>query len=201
MTALPPIHLTFDDGPDGTYTPRILDMLEAAGVKATFFMIGALAVKSPTLVHLIRARGHEVGNHTFSHRHPKLLTTRQARMEVADGAAAIADILGEQPRLFRPPHGARNPAMLEEAASLDETIVQWDLSAIDWGPMGFARAIARRLGRAGPGDVILMHDGGRGINRPGQLIKVLPDFLQRITESAMTMTLLPPSALAGGSEP
>ena len=186
-----PVYLTFDDGPDPEWTPRILDMLDEADVKATFFVIGALATQHPGIVRQIEARGHEVGNHSFSHPHPRLLSDDRAREEVNAGAGAIADILGHPPRLFRSPHGTRHPAMFAAAEALGETVVHWQVSAIDWGLLGRAGAIARRLKRVKPGDIVLMHDGGRGINHPEQLSRVLPNFLTRFTTGELHAAPLP----------
>lgn len=186
-----PIHLTFDDGPDAEFTPRVLELLSASEIHATFFIIGALAARLPALVRSIEADGHEIGNHTYNHPHPRFLGAARARREVAEGAAAIADILGKPPRLFRAPHGTRNPAMLAEAARQGETVIHWDVSAIDWGPFARSRAIAKRLGSVGPGDIVLMHDGGRGINRPDRLLEVLPAFLDRLAADKLSTGLLP----------
>lgn len=186
-----PLHLTFDDGPDAVFTPRILDLLDAAGVKATFFVIGSLAIEQAALVREAVARGHEIGNHSMTHPHPRFIGAVRARREVADGAAAIADILGRPVRLFRAPHGTRHPAMLAAAEELGERAIGWDLSAVDWGPLGRSGGIARRLGRARAGDIVLMHDGGRGINHPDQLVRVLPAFLRRIGDEGHTTGLLP----------
>lgn len=185
------VFLTFDDGPDPVHTPMILDMLDDAGMQATFFVVGALAARAPVLVRETAARGHEIGNHSYSHPHPRFVRSPRARREVADGAAAIADILGQLPRLFRAPHGTRHPAMLDEARALGEQVIHWDLSAVDWGPLARPRGIARRLAAVHPGNIVLMHDGGRGINRPDQLVKVLPHFLERLVHAGLDAGLLP----------
>lgn len=171
------VFLTFDDGPDPRWTPHILDALAEADVRATFFMIGIQALKLPALVRRIDAEGHATGNHTFSHRHPWLLSSEEARNEVRAGAKALEDILGSAPRFYRAPHGRHRACMDEEARLRGETIVDWDLSAIDWGPLGTAQRIALRLTRVESGNVVLMHDGRNRHNRPDELMRVLPTFL------------------------
>lgn len=171
------IYLTFDDGPDARWTPHILDLLAQANVLATFFVVGRRAQALPELVRRIAAQGHELGNHTWSHRHPWALLPATARREVRDGAAAIADLTGQAPRFFRPPHGRLRRCMLDEAERGGQALVLWDRSAVDWGPRGRAPGIARRLHAVQDGDIVLMHDGGSGINRTGELMKVLPQFL------------------------
>jgi peptidoglycan/xylan/chitin deacetylase (PgdA/CDA1 family) len=179
------VFLTFDDGPDPQWTPQILDALAEAGARATFFMIGIHALKFPALVRRIDAEGHATGNHTFSHRHPWLLSKNEARKEVQWGARALEDILGHSPRFYRAPHGRRRACMDEEARHHGETIVGWDLSAIDWGLLGRAERIAMRLTRVRSGDVVLMHDGRNRHNRPHELVRVLPQFLQELRGRAL----------------
>ena len=181
LPAFAGVHLSFDDGPDPQWTPRVLDLLAQAGVRATFFVIGCLARAQAPLARRIVADGHTLGNHTFSHRHPWTMLAPAARAQVRDGTAAIADATGCAPRLYRPPHGRLRRCMLDEAQRCGQALVLWNRSAIDWGPAGRAEAISRRLAAVRGGDIVLMHDGGRGINRPDQLLRVLPALLLRLT--------------------
>jgi len=185
------VYLTFDDGPDARWTPRILDILAQANVCATFFVVGRFALEQVALVRRVAANGHELGNHTWSHRHPWTLLASTARKEVRDGAAAIADLIGRPPKFFRPPHGRMRRCMIEEAERGGQTLVLWNHSAVDWGPLGSARRIAHRLSAAQAGDIVLMHDGGRGINRPEELVKVLPEFLSNLSRRGLVPSLLP----------
>ncbi len=185
------MYLTFDDGPDPQWTPRILDILAQANVCATFFVVGCFALEQVALVRRVAANGHEVGNHTWSHRHPWTVLASTARKEVRDGAAAIADLIGRAPKFFRPPHGRLRRCMIEEAERGGQTLALWNHSAVDWGPLGSARRIAHRLSAAQAGDIVLMHDGGRGINRPEELVKVLQEFLSNLTRRGLVPSLLP----------
>lgn len=184
------LYLSFDDGPDPRWTPRILDLLAQADARATFFVVGRRALAQAALVRRIAAAGHALGNHTFSHRHPWTMAAPTARREVRDGAAAIADVTGVAPRLFRPPHGRLRRCMIEEAERGGQRLVLWNLSAVDWGPLGGARGIARRLAAAQAGDIVLMHDGGWGINRPEALIEALPGFLADLARRGQAPDLL-----------
>jgi peptidoglycan/xylan/chitin deacetylase (PgdA/CDA1 family) len=180
------VYLTFDDGPDPDWTPCILDILAAANVRVTFFVIGRTAQGAAALVRRMVADGHEVGNHTYGHRHPWSMHAAAARREVRDGTAAIADALGRAPSLFRPPHGRIRRCMVEEAQLGGQRTVLWSLSAIDWGPLGRAPGIAARLNAVAPGDIVLMHDGRRSRNRPDELVRVLPGFLANLRERTLT---------------
>lgn len=180
------VFITFDDGPDREWTPQVLDVLAAAGVRATFFVIGQQVPANAGLVRRIRAAGHEVGNHTWSHRHPLMMGPRRARSEVRDGARVLADTIGEAVKFFRPPHGRTRRCMTDEAAALGEELVLWDVSAIDWGVFGQRAGIARRLQAVSSGDVVLMHDGRNRSNTPGELIAVLPGFLSDLARRGLT---------------
>lgn len=184
------IYLTFDDGPDPEWTPRVLDALAEAQVRATFFAIGAQAQRSPELVRRIHAAGHAIGNHTYSHRHPWLMSQRAARAQVRDGAQALSDLIGTSPRFYRPPHGRYRACMSDEAQRCGEKVVLWDVSAIDWGPLGTAEGIGKRLGEVKRGDIVLMHDGRNQHNRPDELMKILPAFLRRLSERGLRPELL-----------
>ena len=171
------VYLTFDDGPDEEWTPRVLDILAAAGVQSTFFVVGRAARTTPALVRRIAAGGHEIGNHTYSHRHPWAMSEATARSEVREGAAAITDIVGKAPQTYRPPHGRLRRCMVDEARHGGQRTVLWNLSAVDWGPLGDAARIANRLRAVAAGDIVLMHDGRCRHNRPDELTRVLPRFL------------------------
>lgn len=174
------VYLTFDDGPDPQWTPRVLDVLAAAQVRATFFVIGECARRAPALVRRAKAEGHEIANHTFAHRHPWTMSEAAAKKQVRDGAAVLEDILGSAPRFYRAPHGRDRRCMTEAARECGETPVAWDLSAIDWGFLGTASRIARRLKRVDASDIVLMHDGANKHNHPQELLRVLPGFLEEL---------------------
>jgi peptidoglycan-N-acetylglucosamine deacetylase len=184
------VHFTFDDGPDPEWTMRVLDVLAAAQAHATFFVVGRAARAAPELVRRVAAEGHAVGNHSYSHRHPWTIRETEARDEVRDGAAAIADALGRAPRWFRPPHGRMRRCMLDEAERSGQRTVLWSLSAIDWGPLGHAAGIAKRVRGVGPGDIVLMHDGRNRHNRPDELLQVLPRLLAELNERRLGSTAL-----------
>lgn len=187
-----PIHLTFDDGPDPQFTPQVLQVLADLQMQATFFMVGQQARRAPALVREVAAAGHVIGNHTYSHRHPWSMLPTRARAEVREGAAALNDILGHEVRLYRPPHGRRRACMERQAQACGQRTVLWDVSAVDWGPLGTAAAIAQRLQAITPGTVVLMHDGRNRHNRPDQLLAVLPTLLQQWRDAGMRSVGLAP---------
>jgi peptidoglycan-N-acetylglucosamine deacetylase len=160
------IALTFDDGPNDTATPALLDVLARHGVSATFFVIGNFVRRQPELVRQALAAGHLVGNHTMSH--PRLVTQPAAtiRQELADCNAAIEDATGTPIRFFRPPFGARRPVVLRAARELGLTPVLWNVAGVDWNPDGVEAILenvnlgVERNRRRKRGSNILLHDGG-----------------------------------------
>ena len=191
MVSADRVYLTFDDGPDPEWTPRVLDALEQAKAKATFFAVGQQAQRLPDLIRRVHDAGHAVGNHTFSHRHPWFMSQQTARAQVRDGANAISDVLGVAPRFYRPPHGRQRACMSDEAKRCGEQIVLWDVSAVDWGPLGVVDSIEKRLNAVKGGDIVLMHDGQNKHNRPDQLLQILPLFLRKLADRGLHPALLP----------
>jgi peptidoglycan/xylan/chitin deacetylase (PgdA/CDA1 family) len=153
------VALSYDDGPSPANTPELLDILAARDAHATFFAVGSQVALHPELAAEVVARGHELGNHTYSHRNPRSLDEQALRAEVERGAAAIAEA-GAPPRLFRPPFGKRTAESAAICAGLGFTSVLWSVDSGD--TMGFsAERIAREVvDWVEPGDIVLMHDGG-----------------------------------------
>jgi peptidoglycan/xylan/chitin deacetylase (PgdA/CDA1 family) len=158
--------LTFDDGPNDAATSALLDLLASHNVRATFFMLGKFVRQRPELARRVHAAGHLIGNHTETHPWLHYQPERVIREELRACNQALEDTLGAPVRYFRPPHGARRPAVLRIAAELGLTTVQWNVMAKDWLPIGTAgilanidRGLARTRSR-GRGANILLHDGG-----------------------------------------
>ena len=158
--------LTFDDGPNPAWTPRLLETLASHGVRATFFLLGSRAAAEPELVRRIAAAGHLIGNHSWSHPNLALTARSRIREELARTRSTLEDITGTAIRFFRPPFGARRPAALREARDLGMTPVLWNAMTSDWKePSGERIATALtakidRLERRGWAANLVLHDGG-----------------------------------------
>ena len=145
------VGLTFDDGPDPKWTPRILDILKARGVKAAFFLIGKNCENYPELVRRIVDEGHEIGNHTYSHRNLAVMSEWQIGLELTATQRLIESITGRSTTLFRPPYNADStPTDIAELAPLkfaeDElgyTIVLEKIDPQDWARPGAAQILQR----------------------------------------------------------
>jgi cellulose synthase/poly-beta-1,6-N-acetylglucosamine synthase-like glycosyltransferase/peptidoglycan/xylan/chitin deacetylase (PgdA/CDA1 family) len=162
------IALTFDDGPDPVWTPRVLDLLRQHGAKATFFVVGAEVNKHPELVRRMLAEGHEVGSHTFTHADLTSAPDWRRDLEITLARNAIAGATGRQVTLFRPPYSsvssgvtAADYVAMREVARTGHVAVLADLDTNDWRRPG-VEAIVKAATPPTPGDgaVVLMHDGG-----------------------------------------
>ncbi len=154
------VALTFDDGPNPTVTPRLLDLLDEHGVRATFFLIGRFVRACPGLAREVAARGHSIGNHTDTH--PNLIWLSRPRIaeELQRCHQAIAQSTGSSAtRWLRPPFGYRGP-QLNAVVRLQgyRGVVMWSVIAYDWKPQPALRLI-ERLRRVRPGDILVLHDG------------------------------------------
>ncbi len=155
------VALTFDDGPNGTTTHRLLDLLKEKRVTATFFLVGSNVERHPEVARRIVAEGHTIGNHTWSHRKLLLLPPGRVTDEIRRAHDTIQRVTGRTPTLFRAPHGFRSPflprtlRLLGYRAHCAWTRGVWDTDA----DANAASLVARAVHRARPGEVVLLHDG------------------------------------------
>lgn len=171
-TAGPGVALTFDDGPDPRWTPRILDILAASGAHATFFVLLDHVRAHPELVRRAADAGHEIGVHGADHWDMTRLTSAQLDKAMADTKLAVADLVGHAPVLMRPPYGRFDAPVLHAARSHDLQMILWS----DWLPgHNSASASAALLAQLTPGAVILCHDGRRTPSE--QMVSALRTFV------------------------
>jgi peptidoglycan/xylan/chitin deacetylase (PgdA/CDA1 family) len=158
------IGLTFDDGPNPETTPRVLDILARHDVRATFFMVGEAADAHPELVRRVVAAGHEVGSHSYRHRHalfqrPPLTGFFDTRK----GIETLQRLVGRPMTFFRPPFGAYSWTVLLATRRAGAWPVHWTVESHDWHPRFAPATVVRKvLAEAHPGGIIVMHDSGRG---------------------------------------
>jgi peptidoglycan-N-acetylglucosamine deacetylase len=158
--------LTFDDGPNPAWTPRLLEMLAAEEVRATFFLLGGYALAEPELVRRVAAAGHVIGNHSWNHPDLALASRSRIREELTRTHEILEQITGAPVRYFRPPYGSRRPATLAIARELGMMPVLWNAMTTDWSETS-GEQIAERLKakidgltRRGRAANIVLHDGG-----------------------------------------
>ena len=173
------LYLTFDDGPQHEWTPKVLQVLRKHHAQATFFVIGIQVSQFPELVTAERAAGHHVGNHTYDHKTLTRLPDAKVRQEIT---------LGMKSNCFRPPEGATSAKVhaIEAAYRLHEVL--WDVDTEDWEKPGTAHIEHSIMSGARPGAIILMHDGGG--NR-SQTVAALDSALTKLTKLGYTYRSLP----------
>jgi peptidoglycan/xylan/chitin deacetylase (PgdA/CDA1 family) len=164
VTGTPAVTLTFDDGPDPQWTPRVLAVLERHHVRAVFCMVGYRVRSHPELVREVVAGGNALCNHTINH-DPALGTKTVATMEenLRENSRLItAASGGVAPRYFRAPHGNFTPALVHVARRLGMASLGWEVTSSDWqSPLMTPKNMANWVGRTmKPGCLILFHDGG-----------------------------------------
>ena len=151
------IALTFDDGP-GPHTAHLLDILDQYGAKATFFLIGSKVSSQANVVHNIQARGHQLGNHSWSHPELPKLPVDQIAGEIDRTNDAIKQATGVTPAILRPPYGAVNGAVLEQLRLRGMSSILWSVDTRDWADRNSDIVCSRAVAGARPGAIILMHD-------------------------------------------
>jgi peptidoglycan/xylan/chitin deacetylase (PgdA/CDA1 family) len=157
------VALTFDDGPDPapSATPAFLDLLAGRGVRATFFLLGTMAAKSPRLVAGIVAAGHEVGIHGWEHRYTVLRSPGAVRDDMRRALDAVTESAGVTPRLYRPPYGVLSAGALAAARALGLTPVLWSCWGREWLPGATPATVAGTLAQhLTGGSCVLLHDSG-----------------------------------------
>ena len=153
--------LTFDDGPDPDATPAVLDALEAEGMTATFFVVGEQLSRHHALAREARVRGHRLALHGATHPRHAELSPAAARDEIARGVGAFEVVLGERPRLFRPPYGTFSEHSYEACERLGLAPVLWSAWGLDWEPIGPGRIVDLVTRDLAPGAIVLLHDSAR----------------------------------------
>ncbi len=189
--------LTLDAGHDHEVTPAMLDMLDEAGAKATFFVIAQRAAQHAGLVREIVRRGHDVQNHSLCHRHDFSMRGSQAlAREIGGAQALLADLTGQSPHCFRAPAGLRNPLLDPVLHRLGLHLVSWTRRGFDTRDGNPARVLNRLIGpqarRLAAGDILLLHDGHARCTANGQpvLLEVLPGLLSAARDAGLHTTTL-----------
>ena len=183
----PEIALTFDDGPDLTYTPQVLSILQQYNVHATFFTVGDHVQAYPGLTQQEYANGNIVGNHSWDHPDLTTLSADDIHAQLSNTSDVIQSATGVRPVFFRPPYGAYNYQTLNQASSLGLTTVTWSVDTEDWQRPGSSAIIDTVLTDAQNGSVILMHDGG---GDRSETVEALPTIITKLQEKGFRLVTL-----------
>ena len=184
------IALTFDDGPDPVYTPRLLRLLSRHQVPATFFLVGKRALAAPDVVKAIVNDGHEVGNHSWSHRHLWWSSPSQTREEVSKGALVLSELTGKAVRYFRPPWGMVNLALFPALARSNARCVFWSVQPEGLRPSAPIEQVEHVLSNAHPGAIVDLHDAEGLPGAPQRLLAALPQMIERLRAEGYALVSL-----------
>jgi len=195
-TRLPPsaqhrgeVALSIDDGPEPLVTPKVLELLDAYGTKATFFCVGRHVEKYAELAREIVRRGHAIENHSYRHlNYFSLLGPRALSYEIEHAQEVIGSITGEQPRFFRAPAGLRSPWLDPILARLGLLLASWTRRGFDSVNTDPDSVLQRLVTGLAAGDILLLHDGHAARTRAGTpvILEVLPRLLAAFAESHLT---------------
>ncbi len=188
------IALTFDDGP-GPHTGRLLDELENAGARATFFTVGTNVAARPELVSRMREQGHLVGNHTWAHRDLTKLSSSKVADALVRAQSVISAELGQTPTLARAPYGAVNKDVRAIARKMGISLVNWDVDTLDSRDNDPRAVVRRAVQSAHPGAIILMHD------IHDTTVEAVPEILRQLTKKGYTFVTVPELYGSAGMKP
>jgi len=186
------VHLTFDDGPDPVWTPRVLEALRRAEVRATFFVVAPAAARYPALISTISKAGHGVEFHCAEHIRHTESSRAEIETDTRTGLRTLSE-LGATPRLWRPPWGVMAPWTAEVAERFGLELALWGADTHDWRGDSAMEMLANIDGELSPGAVVLMHDGiGPGALRSGceQTVDLIPQLTERVRDLDLEPTPL-----------
>jgi len=191
------VAITFDDGPDPKWTPKILDILKAANAKAAFFLVGVNAEKYPGLVGRIVNEGHEIGNHTYYHPNLALAWPEHVRLELNATQLLIETITGRATTLFRPPYAAdTQPSQISElmplqiAQELNYLVVLENIDPQDWAKPGADIILQRVKQQRRDGSIILLHDAGGDRSQTVAALPRILDWLHTRGDTIVSLSTL-----------
>ncbi|NPV52859.1 MAG: polysaccharide deacetylase family protein [Firmicutes bacterium] len=159
------------------YTDQILDTFDKHHVKTTFFLAGFWLEKFPDRVREIAKRGHEIGNHTYSHPHLNSLSPAEIRTEVMRTHEMIEAITGRKARLFRPPFGEYSNKVIEVAKECGYETIMWSIDSLDWRDLSAGEIVDRVMGKMHNGAIVLFHNNGT--HTAEALTVIIPELLRQ----------------------
>ena len=177
------IALTFDDGPDEVFTPQVLDILKKNDVKATFFLVGENLKQNKEIVKRQFEEGHEIGNHTYTHINVAKSGYDKVYEEITKTQEEIKEIIGVEPKLFRPPYRAMSRHMCDIVKNKNMNIILWsNLDPRDWSNPGVYSIVNTIESKVENGNIILLHDYNNLRNSKSQTIQALESVIPYLKE-------------------
>ena len=184
------VALTVDDGPDPSFTPKLLDILKENNIHATFFVLGSQLEKYPDIGMRLLEEGNEIGNHTYSHPELPSIDASQIANEITQGTEAIQRVLGTKTKFFRAPKGLINDDVLRIAKEQDQLVIKWSITLEHRDSPTPHDMATRVIDKITPGGIILMHDGRLDRTRSIEALPVLIKGLQEKGYKFVTLSEL-----------
>jgi peptidoglycan/xylan/chitin deacetylase (PgdA/CDA1 family) len=192
------IALTFDDGPHPVQTPKILDLLDKYGIKATFFTVGINATYYSDTLDMVSRRGHEIGNHTFTHPQVSSLDPENLKDEVERCESTIYGLTDRKTKLFRPPEGMIDSDVKKVLGKLDYKVILWDIDTKDWAHTPPEKIAENVISNISSGDIILMHDY---ISYNSPTLEALELFIPALLEKGYSFVVVSELIGINGKDP
>ncbi|HOW34854.1 MAG TPA: polysaccharide deacetylase family protein [Candidatus Omnitrophota bacterium] len=195
------VALTFDDGPSPVWTPKILDELKKADIKATFFMIGHHVAEYPDVAKRVAQEGHEIGNHGYTHGALIYYTTEELEEELRYTDFMIRQVTGQITKYYRPPKAWITKREKEKIKAMGYHIVLWSLNSKDWVTFDDKYIVKYILRNIQNGDILLFHDSGGVFKTEGgdrsETVSTIPLLAEKLKERGFKLVTVN-ELLSGG---
>ncbi|RXZ81572.1 polysaccharide deacetylase family protein [Paenibacillaceae bacterium] len=185
------VALTFDDAPDGVFTPKVLDILKKEGVKATFFVVGNRVEAHPDMMKRIIDEGHVVGNHSYNHPNLPKLSDADFRKQITRTDELIRQYTGFTPSYVRPPYGNINEQQLRWLASQHRKVINWNVDSLDWKGLSASEVETNILANVKPGSIVLQHSGGGVGEDLMGTVEALPRIIEKLRKDGVHFATIP----------
>lgn len=185
------VALTFDDAPDEDFTPRVLDALKKANVKATFFVVGNRVEAHPEIMRRIVREGHAIGNHSYNHANLPKLSDSEFRKQITRTDRIIQKFTGDIPKIIRPPYGNISEDQIKWLVSQDKKIVNWNVDSLDWKGLSAKQVSTNVLSNIKPGSIVLQHSGGGEGEDLSGTVKALPEIIKKLKGDGVKLVTVP----------
>ena len=178
-----PCVMTFDDGPHHTRDPQIYDILDAKNVKALFFFLGNKVKANPNTAKEAKARGHEIGYHSWDHKNLRAESPATVKDDF-DKGVELFNSLGLAPKVYRPPFGNYNSGILATAKSHGMSVINWTNDSLDWKLKSASAVTSQVLEQSQPGDIVLLH------SIHARAVEALPDIIDGLRAQGCRFTTM-----------
>lgn len=185
------VALTFDDGPDDVWTPQVLTVLSQLRIASTFMCVGRRVEANPQVLRRIIREGHVVGNHTYDHPNLTKVPISEVQSEIQRTDEAVQRVGGVRPRLFRPPYGSLNDAVIQEIIRLGDMILFWNVDSLDWSGLTAEQVSINVLAHTRPGSIILFHAAGGTGESLADTVQALPYIARTLRNEGYSFATIP----------